>query len=184
MRMSDWSSDVCSSDLVGFVFQSFQLLPSLTALENVMLPLELRGDADAEGPARATLGKVGLAERLAHYPRQLSGSEQQRVALARAFVPEPSLLLADEPTGILATPPGRAATESLFAITPHRVTNGGIDVTRIHTTPPRSPPLQPRARSRSANSSACRWRVPSSPGQPCCWPTSPPATSTPTPARR
>ena len=79
---------------VGFVFQSFQLLPSLTALENVMLPLELRGDRDAEGPARAILGKVGLGQRLGHYPRQLSGGEQQRVALARAFVTEPSLLFA------------------------------------------------------------------------------------------
>src|SRR3546814_3145861 len=118
MRISDWSSDVCSSDLdkVGFVFQSFQLLPSLTALENVMLPLELRGDADAEGPARATLGKVGLAERLAHYPRQLSGGEQQRVALARAFVTAPSLLLADEPTGNLDTHTGEAVIELLFAM--------------------------------------------------------------------
>src|SRR5690606_9048777 len=75
---------------VGFVFQRFQLLPSLTALESVMLPLELRGDADAEGPARAMLGQVGLAERLGHYPRQLSGGEQQRVALARAFVTRPA----------------------------------------------------------------------------------------------
>lgn len=86
---------------VGFVFQNFQLLPSLTALENVMLPLELRGDRDAEGPARAILEQVGLGERLGHYPRQLSGGEQQRVALARAFVTRPSLLFADEPTGNL-----------------------------------------------------------------------------------
>ena len=77
---------------VGFVFQNFQLLPSLTALENVMLPLELRGDADAEGPARDILQQVGLGERLGHYPRQLSGGEQQRVAVARAFVTRPSLL--------------------------------------------------------------------------------------------
>ena len=104
------------ADKVGFVFQSFQLLPSLTALENVMLPLELRGDADAEGPARATLAKVGLAERLAHYPRQLSGGEQQRVALARAFVTGPSLLLADEPTGNLDTHTGEAVIELLFAM--------------------------------------------------------------------
>src|SRR3546814_6042176 len=89
------------ADKVGFVFQSFQLLPSLTALENVMLPLELRGDRDVEGPARAILGKVGLSQRLGHYPRQLSGGEQQRVALARAFVTAPSLLFADEPTGNL-----------------------------------------------------------------------------------
>jgi putative ABC transport system ATP-binding protein len=101
---------------VGFVFQSFQLLPSLTALENVMLPLELRGDRDAEGPARAILGKVGLGARLGHYPRQLSGGEQQRVALARAFVTEPSLLFADEPTGNLDTHTGEAIIELLFAL--------------------------------------------------------------------
>ena len=99
---------------VGFVFQSFQLLPSLTALENVMLPLELRGDADAESPARAILQKVGLVERLGHYPRQLSGGEQQRVALARAFVTRPSLLFADEPTGNLDTRTGQAIIELLF----------------------------------------------------------------------
>ena len=99
---------------VGFVFQSFQLLPSLTALENVMLPLELRGDADAESPARVILQKVGLGERLGHYPRQLSGGEQQRVALARAFVTRPSLLFADEPTGNLDTHTGQAIIELLF----------------------------------------------------------------------
>lgn len=101
---------------VGFVFQSFQLLPSLTALENVMLPLELRGDADAETPARQILEKVGLAQRLSHYPRQLSGGEQQRVALARAFVTRPSLLFADEPTGNLDTHTGQAIIELLFAL--------------------------------------------------------------------
>ncbi|MGI8560453.1 MAG: ABC transporter ATP-binding protein, partial [Luteimonas sp.] len=101
---------------VGFVFQSFQLLPSLTALENVMLPLELRGDADAESPARAILDKVGLGERLGHYPRQLSGGEQQRVAVARAFVTRPSLLFADEPTGNLDTRTGQAIIELLFAL--------------------------------------------------------------------
>ena len=101
---------------VGFVFQSFQLLPSLTALENVMLPLELRGDADAQGPARQILQKVGLGERLGHYPRQLSGGEQQRVALARAFVTRPSLLFADEPTGNLDTHTGQAIIELLFAL--------------------------------------------------------------------
>ncbi len=99
---------------VGFVFQSFQLLPSLTALENVMLPLELRGDTDAETPARAILTQVGLGERLGHYPRQLSGGEQQRVALARAFVTRPSLLFADEPTGNLDTRTGQAIIELLF----------------------------------------------------------------------
>jgi len=101
---------------VGFVFQSFQLLPSLTALENVMLPLELRGDADADAPARAILRTVGLGERLSHYPRQLSGGEQQRVALARAFVTQPSLLFADEPTGNLDTVTGQAIIELLFAL--------------------------------------------------------------------
>src|SRR4249919_1683830 len=101
---------------VGFVFQSFQLLPSLTALENVMLPLELRGDADAGAPARAILQTVGLGERLSHYPRQLSGGEQQRVALARAFVTQPSLLFADEPTGNLDTVTGQAIIELLFAL--------------------------------------------------------------------
>ncbi len=101
---------------VGFVFQSFQLLPSLTALENVMLPLELRGDADVESPARAILEKVGLSQRLNHYPRQLSGGEQQRVALARAFVTRPSLLFADEPTGNLDTVTGQAIIELLFAL--------------------------------------------------------------------
>ena len=101
---------------VGFVFQSFQLLPSLTALENVMLPLELRGDDDAEGPARAILDQVGLAERLGHYPRQLSGGEQQRVALARAFVTRPAVLFADEPTGNLDTQTGQAIVDLLFAL--------------------------------------------------------------------
>jgi putative ABC transport system ATP-binding protein len=101
---------------VGFVFQNFQLLPSLTALENVMLPLELRGDADAETPARAILQRVGLRERLTHYPRQLSGGEQQRVALARAFVTRPGLLFADEPTGNLDTRTGAAIIELLFEL--------------------------------------------------------------------
>jgi putative ABC transport system ATP-binding protein len=101
---------------VGFVFQSFQLLPSLTALENVMLPLELRGDAEVQGPAEQILRKVGLGERLGHYPRQLSGGEQQRVALARAFVTRPSLLFADEPTGNLDTHTGQAIIELLFAL--------------------------------------------------------------------
>ncbi len=101
---------------VGFVFQNFQLLPSLTALENVMLPLELRGDADVLTPALEMLGKVGLAERVDHYPRQLSGGEQQRVALARAFVTRPSILFADEPTGNLDTQTGQAIIDLLFAL--------------------------------------------------------------------
>ena len=101
---------------VGFVFQNFQLLPSLTALENVMLPLELRGDAEVDAPARAILRKVGLGERLDHYPRQLSGGEQQRVALARAFVTAPSLLFADEPTGNLDSHTGQSIIELLFEL--------------------------------------------------------------------
>ena len=101
---------------VGFVFQNFQLLPSLTALENVMLPLELRGDVEVDAPARAILHKVGLGERLDHYPRQLSGGEQQRVALARAFVTAPSLLFADEPTGNLDSHTGQSIIELLFAL--------------------------------------------------------------------
>jgi len=99
---------------VGFVFQSFQLLASLTALENVMLPLELANDADAEARAKEILGRVGLGERLHHYPRHLSGGEQQRVALARAFVVRPKLLLADEPTGSLDADSGAEVITLLF----------------------------------------------------------------------
>jgi len=99
---------------VGFVFQSFQLLASLTALENVMLPLELANDADAETRARDILRRVGLGERLHHYPRHLSGGEQQRVALARAFVVRPKLLLADEPTGSLDADSGAEVIALLF----------------------------------------------------------------------
>ena len=98
----------------GFVFQSFQLLPSLTALENVMLPLELTGRPDAEPQAREILGRVGLAERLWHYPKHLSGGEQQRVALARAFSMKPKLLFADEPTGSLDAESGDAVIELMF----------------------------------------------------------------------
>ena len=101
---------------VGFVFQSFQLLPSLTALENVMLPLELAGRRDAEPAARQILLRVGLGARLTHYPRQLSGGEQQRVALARAFATRPALLFADEPTGNLDTETGRAIVDLLFEL--------------------------------------------------------------------
>ena len=107
---------------VGFVFQSFQLLETLTALENVMLPLELHGRADARAQASALLGRVGLGERLGHWPRQLSGGEQQRVAIARAFAAEPAVLFADEPTGNLDTHTGEKITELLFTLNRERGT--------------------------------------------------------------
>ena len=101
---------------IGFVFQSFQLLGHLTALENVMLPLELRGDRDAKQKAQAMLERVGLSQRLKHYPKFLSGGEQQRVALARAFVTAPPLLLADEPTGSLDAATGEAVIDLMFRL--------------------------------------------------------------------
>lgn len=101
---------------VGFVFQSFQLLPGLTALENVMLPLELHGHKDAQQCAEKFLQRVGLDHRLTHYPKQLSGGEQQRVAIARAFANEPAILFADEPTGNLDAKTGATIIELLFEL--------------------------------------------------------------------
>jgi putative ABC transport system ATP-binding protein len=101
---------------VGFVFQSFHLVPSLTAVENVMLPLELAGRHDARAAALEVLGRVGLAGRVGHYPRQLSGGEQQRVAIARAFVTGPDVLFADEPTGNLDAATGERIMELLFGL--------------------------------------------------------------------
>ncbi len=110
-RIDGLSEDALSAlrrGRIGFVFQSFQLLANLTALENVLLPLELTGVRDARARARRLLGEVGLGERTHHYPAQLSGGEQQRVALARAFAPEPAILFADEPTGNLDGATGAA----------------------------------------------------------------------------
>ncbi len=108
------------AEQVGFVFQSFQLLDSLNALENVMLPLELEGHADARQRARALLERVGLGQRLSHYPRQLSGGEQQRVAIARAFAAEPAVLFADEPTGNLDSHTGERISDLLFELNQER----------------------------------------------------------------
>ena len=99
---------------VGFIFQSFQLLPTLTALENVMVPIELRGDTSSKIKAEQLLNRVGLGDRMDHYPSQLSGGEQQRVALARAFITEPSILFADEPTGNLDEETAATITDLIF----------------------------------------------------------------------
>ena len=107
---------VLRGQLVGFVFQSFQLLPSLTALENVMLPIELKGDAEAKAKAIRLLERVELSERWHHYPNQLSGGEQQRVAIARAFATEARILFADEPTGNLDTATGAKIVDLIFEL--------------------------------------------------------------------
>ncbi len=104
------------SRLLGFMFQSFQLLPALTAMENVMLPIELSGQKSATKLAQVLLERVGLGARLDHYPRQLSGGEQQRVAIARAFVTQPKLLFADEPTGNLDSETGNQIIELMFEL--------------------------------------------------------------------
>jgi putative ABC transport system ATP-binding protein len=101
---------------VGFVFQNFQLLPTLSALENVMIPLELRGEKNISTKAEELLDRVGLADRMHHYPAQLSGGEQQRVAIARAFISDPSILFADEPTGNLDEETAQIITDLLFSI--------------------------------------------------------------------
>ena len=112
--MDEEERAILRGQLVGFVFQSFQLLASLTALENVMLPIELKGDPEANAKARQLLERVGLAERWHHYPNQLSGGEQQRVAIARAFATRAQILFADEPTGNLDTATGDKVIDLLF----------------------------------------------------------------------
>ena len=116
-QMDEEQRAILRGQLVGFVFQSFQLLPSLTALENVMLPIELKGDPEAKNKAKQLLERVGLGERWHHYPNQLSGGEQQRVAIARAFATKARILFADEPTGNLDTATGAKVVDLLFDLT-------------------------------------------------------------------
>lgn len=113
-EMDEEQRAILRGQYVGFIFQSFHLLPSLQAVENVMLPAELKGDKDARQKAEALLRKVGLSERLTHYPNQLSGGEQQRVAIARAFASSPKILFADEPTGNLDEGNGKIIIDQLF----------------------------------------------------------------------
>ena len=115
-KMSEDQRAAWRAEKVGFVFQSFQLLGNLSALENVMLPLELAGRKDSRAAAADMLGRVGLSQRLGHYPKVLSGGEQQRVALARAFVVKPAVLLADEPTGSLDFATGEKVMELMFEL--------------------------------------------------------------------
>jgi putative ABC transport system ATP-binding protein len=115
-RLSEDELAEVRNQYVGFVFQTFQLIPTLSALENVMVPAELRGDPEAQTQARQLLTRVGLADRLRHYPVQLSGGEQQRVALARAFINQPKILFADEPTGNLDAETSEEVIDLLFAL--------------------------------------------------------------------
>lgn len=121
-RLDEDARAAVRAERVGFVFQSFQLMGNLTALENVMLPLELQGRSDARAAATEMLARVGLSERLGHYPKVLSGGEQQRVALARAFVVKPALLLADEPTGSLDFATGEKVMALMFELNRERGT--------------------------------------------------------------
>ena len=120
--MSEDDRAYLRNQYVGFVFQNFQLLSTLTALENVMVPLELRGVRDVATKARELLGRVGLADRSHHYPSQLSGGEQQRVAIARAFITDPKILFADEPTGNLDEENAHSVTELLFGMNKENAT--------------------------------------------------------------
>jgi putative ABC transport system ATP-binding protein len=115
-RLNEDDRAYVRNQYVGFVFQNFQLLPTLTALENVMIPLELRGGKNISSKAEGLLDRVGLAERMHHYPSQLSGGEQQRVAMARAFITDPKILFADEPTGNLDEETAKIITNLLFEI--------------------------------------------------------------------
>ena len=121
-RLTEDERALVRNDCVGFVFQSFQLIPTLTALENVLVPLELRGGHDGLAEARELLARVGLEDRLDHYPVQLSGGEQQRVALARAFINRPKILFCDEPTGNLDDDTARAMVDLIFGLNRERGT--------------------------------------------------------------
>ena len=121
-KLSEDARAAVRNEHVGFVFQNFQLIPTLTALENVLVPLELRGDSTGEGDAKALLERVGLGSRTDHYPVQLSGGEQQRVALARAFLNKPQILFCDEPTGNLDADTAKAMVELIFGLNRERGT--------------------------------------------------------------